>query len=89
MERLQYVTNVINLHQQKRGKCHEVTYLITSRGNSDMHGLWTHEGSILNSLGADSLAEYTPNHSNIFSPKCLPKPKILGFFKKEGLSGCT
>ena len=33
-------------------------------------------------MGADSLAENTPNHSKIFSPKCLPNAKSLEFKKK-------
>ena len=34
-------------------------------------------------MGADSLAENTPNVQNDFGPICLPKPKSLGFSKKK------
>ena len=36
-------------------------------------------------MGADSLAENTPNVAKNFSPKCLPKPKSFGFLKKSSL----
>ena len=36
-------------------------------------------------MGADSPAEKTPNASKHFSPKCLPNPKSLFFFKKSSL----
>ena len=31
-------------------------------------------------MGADKLAENTPNAPTLLVPICLPKPKILGFF---------
>ena len=34
-------------------------------------------------MGADSLAENTQNAPQIFGPICLPKPKSLGFSKKQ------
>ena len=36
-------------------------------------------------MGADSLAENTPNASKSFSPKCLPQPKSSRFLKKSSL----
>ena len=32
-------------------------------------------------MGADKLAENTPNVPKLFGPICLPKPKCLGFSK--------
>ena len=46
------------------------------------------QGNHSTKMVADSLAENNPNVSTHFSPKCLPKPKCLGFFKKKPLSGC-
>jgi hypothetical protein len=42
------------------------------------------EGQVTHStkMGADSLAENTPNALKNFSPKCPPKPKSLKFRKK-------
>ena len=34
-------------------------------------------------MGADSLAENTPNASKKFSPICLPTPKSFGCLKKK------
>ena len=45
------------------------------------HGQGTHSTE----MGAYSPAENTPNASKHFSPKCLPKPKSLGFSKKSSL----
>ena len=36
-------------------------------------------------MGADKLAENTPNAPKNFGPICLPMPKILGFKKKLSL----
>ena len=46
--------------------------------NNGKHGQGTHSTK----MGADSLAENTPNASKHFSPKCLPKPKSWNFLKK-------
>jgi hypothetical protein len=45
---------------------------------------WIMEGQVTHStkMGADSLAENTPNALKNFSPKCPPKPKSLKFRKK-------
>ena len=34
---------------------------------------------VLKCMGADSLAENTPNAPEFICPVCLPKPKSLGF----------
>ena len=39
-------------------------------------------------IGADSLAENTPNASQFIYPICLPKPKSSGFqWKKASMGG--
>ena len=43
------------------------------------------KGTHSTKMGADSLAENTPNASKHFSPKCLPKPKSSQFLKKGSL----
>ena len=45
------------------------------------HGQGTHSTK----MGADKLAENTPNAPKCFGPICLPKPKSLGFLKKNSL----
>ena len=45
------------------------------------HGQRTHSLK----MGADSSAENTPNDLKFFGPICLPKPKNLGFSKKNSL----
>ena len=41
-------------------------------------------------MGADSLAENTPNAPKFICPICLPKPKSLGFqWKKASLGVCS
>jgi hypothetical protein len=42
---------------------------------NENHGQGTH----YTKMGADKLAENTPNAPKIICPNCLPKPKILGF----------
>ena len=49
--------------------------------NNGKHG----QGAQSTKMGADSLAENTPNALKNFSAKCLPKPKSLGFKKKSSL----
>ena len=43
--------------------------------NNGKHGQGTH----CTKMGADSLAEYTPNDPEFICPICLPKPKSSGF----------
>ena len=43
------------------------------------------EPTVHTKMGADKLAENTPNAQKIFGPICLPKPKSLGFSKKISL----
>ena len=50
------------------------------------HGQRTHSAK-MGTLHC-TLAENTQNHSTYFDLICLPKPKILGFSKKN-LSGCS
>ena len=46
------------------------------------HGQGTH----CTKMGADKLAEYTPNAPKFICPNCLPKPKSFGFrWKKASL----
>ena len=40
------------------------------------------QGTHCTKMGADTLAENTPNAPKIVSPICLPKPKSWGFSKK-------
>ena len=47
------------------------------------HGQGTHSTK----MGADKLAENTPNAPKYICPICLPKPKSLGFLKKA-YTGC-
>ena len=47
----------------------------------EKHGQGTHNTK----MGDDKLAEITPNAPNIFGQICLPKPKSLGFSKKNFL----
>ena len=38
-------------------------------------------------MGADSVAENTPNDQEFICPICLPKPKKSGFQWKKGIIG--
>ena len=43
------------------------------------------QGTHCTKMGADTLAENTPNAPQIFGPICLPKPKSVGFSKRSSL----
>jgi hypothetical protein len=50
--------------------------------NYGKHGKGTH----CTKMGADSLAENTPNAPELISPICLPKHKSSGFQRKKASS---
>ena len=49
---------------------------------------WKNEqGTHSTKMGADKLAENTPNAPKLICPNCLPKPKSLGLWWKKSFIG--